>query len=111
MRVSLFSLSKKDITYKEYSNYPPVLRDLSIVVGKNVKEEEIEKAIYSAKTDNLLKKLRLYDIYEMDGGKKSCTFTLEFRSGDKTLTNEEVNVYQDKIVNSLKKNIKAELRS
>lgn len=107
----LFSKSKKDLTYKEYSTYPPVLRDLSIVVDKSVHEEEIEKAIYSAKTDNLLKKLRLYDIYEMDGDKKSYTFTLEFRSADKTLTNDEVNIYQDKIINSLKKNIKAELRS
>jgi phenylalanyl-tRNA synthetase beta chain len=111
MRVSLFGLKSKDITYKEYSNYPPVLRDLSVVVDNSVKEEEIENAICSVKTDNLLRKLRLYDIYRMDGGKTSYTFSLEFRAEDKTLTNDEVNKYQDKIINALKKNIKAELRS
>lgn len=111
MRVSLFGLSGKDITYKEYSNYPPVLRDLSVVVDNSVKEEEIEEAIYSVKMDNLLRKLRLYDIYRMDGSKTSYTFSLEYRADDKTLTNDEVNKYQDKIINALKKNIKAELRS
>jgi phenylalanyl-tRNA synthetase beta chain len=113
MRVSLFSLKKKDLTFKEYSNFPPVIRDLSIVIDGNVNEEEIEKAIRSTNTGGLLKKLKLYDIYVMgeDKGKKSYTFTLEFRADDRTLTNDEVNVYQEKIIANLKKNLKAELRT
>lgn len=112
MRVSLFNLRKTDIQFKEYSNYPPVVRDLSIVVDKGVKEEDIEKAIFSTKTDNLLRKLKLYDIYVISGnGKISYTYTLEFRADDKTLTNEEVNIHQEKIIENLKKNLKAELRS
>jgi len=109
----LFELSNKELTFKEYSNFPPVVRDLSIVVDTNVSEEEIEKVIYSSKTDGLLKKLKLYDIYipEKDSGKKSYTFTMEFRADDRTLKNEEINVYQQKIIDNLSKKLKAELRS
>jgi phenylalanyl-tRNA synthetase beta subunit len=72
VQAGLFSLRKKDITFKEYSNFPPVLRDLSVVVDENIKEEEIEKVIFSTKTDNLLKKLKLYDIYSLgENNKKS----------------------------------------
>lgn len=113
MRDTLFSLSRKGITFKEYSNYPPVLRDLSIVVDGNLKEGEIEQVILSASTDNLLRKLRLYDIYNLTNGqrgKKSYTYTLEFRADDRTLTNEEVNKIQDKIVQNLSKKLNAELR-
>lgn len=112
MRNSLFSLSSKEITFKEYSNFPPVLRDLSIVVDSAIKEGEIEKVISDAKTENLLKKLRLYDIYEPENlsGKISYTYTMEFRSDERTLTNEEVNKLQDKIIADLNKKLKAELR-
>ncbi len=112
MRNSLFSLSSKEITFKEYSNFPPVLRDLSIVADSGIKEGEIEKVILEAKTENLLKKLRLYDIYkpENQSGKLSYTYTMEFRSDDKTLTNEEINKIQEKIVADLNKKLNAELR-
>ena len=110
----LFSLSNKELTFKEYSNYPPVVRDLSIVVDGNISEAEIEKVIFSSKTDGLLKKLKLYDIYipaDQTSGKKSYTYTMEFRADDRTLRNDEVNIYQQKIIENLAKKLKAELRS
>lgn len=109
--ISLFGLSRKKIIFKPYSSYPPVLRDLSIVCDAAVKEGDIEKAVLSTATDGLLQKLRLYDIYDMvESGKKSYTYTLEFRAEDKTLTSEEVNKLQDKIMQNLGKKLGAELR-
>lgn len=112
MRNSLFSLRNKDIPFKEYSNYPPVLRDLSILADSSVKEGELEKVILASKHGGLLKKIRLYDIYKpkSDGAKISYTFSLEFRSDEKTLTNEEVNRIQEQIVLDLNKKLNAELR-
>lgn len=112
MRNTLFSLSRKEITFKEYSNFPPVLRDLSILVDSAAKEGDIEKVIYASKTGGLLKKIRLYDIYkpESGSGKTSYTFSLEYRSDERTLTNEEVNRIQDTIVSDLNKKLNAELR-
>jgi phenylalanyl-tRNA synthetase beta chain len=108
---SLFNLSRKNVVFKPYSVFPPVLRDLSIVCDAGIKEGDIENTVLETKTDGLLQKLRLYDIYDMkESGKKSYTYTLEFRAADKTLTNEEVNKLQDKIVQNLNKKLGAELR-
>ena len=112
MRDTLFSLSSRKITFKEYSNYPPVLRDLSILVDSSIKETEVEKVILSAPTGGLLKSLRLYDIYRSDekSGKVSYTYSLKYLADGRTLTNDEVNKLQDKIVGDLNKKLKAELR-
>lgn len=98
--------------YEEISKYPPVLRDLSVIVNKDTKVRDLEKQI-KLSSGKLLKKLRLYDIYNIDNEnseKTSFTFSLEFSSSEKTLTDEEVNRIQDKIVNDLKRKLKAELR-
>jgi len=36
---------------------------------------------------------------------------MEFRADDRTLRNDEVNIYQQKIIENLAKKLKAELRS
>lgn len=68
--------------------------------------------ILSVGTGKLLKKVSLYDIYEpkSEGSKKSYTYSLEYRAEDRTLTNDEINKLQDKIVAELQKKVKAELR-
>jgi len=98
--------------YEEISKYPPALRDISLVADKNIKVGDIEKQIIQS-SGKLLKKLRLYDIFKIEdekSGKTSYTFSLEFSSNEKTLTDEEVNRIQDKIVNDLKRKLNAELR-
>ncbi len=116
MRDTILSLSENlngKQSFIEFSNFPPVLRDLSIVASSDVKQSQIVDVIQSSKTQGLLKKIKLYDIFEMkgeDSGKKSYTYSLEFRSEEKTLTNEEVNKIQDGIVSDLKKKLMAELR-
>lgn len=104
--------SQRERIYKEIPKYPPVLRDLSIVVSRDVKVNEIEKIIKSS-SDSLLKSIRLYDVYyfgDENSNKKSYTFTLEFLSCEKTLTDEEVNKIQEKVISNLERKLKAELR-
>jgi phenylalanyl-tRNA synthetase beta chain len=101
-----------EIIYKEISKYPPVLRDISIVVDKGVKLSDIEEQIRKS-SDKLLKGIRLYDLYRFEGAdnKVSMTFSLEFSSRERTLTDEEVNKVQEKIVKNLNRSLKAELRA
>ncbi|RPI12939.1 MAG: phenylalanine--tRNA ligase subunit beta [Ignavibacteriae bacterium] len=109
----LFNTGKKQTAFKEISKYPPVLRDLSITVDNSVKAADIEKEINTG-ADKLLKSIRLYDIYkagEGDQNRTSYTFSLEFSSNEKTLTDEEINQLQDKIIKNLNKKLNAELRS
>ncbi len=112
---TILSLSKTlsgKAVFESYSNFPPVLRDLCIVADTAIKQGEIMDTILSVNSGKLLKKVSLYDIYEPknEAGKKSYTYSIEYRADDRTLTNEEVNKIQDKIVAELQKKHKAELR-
>lgn len=109
----LLNLSKRQTEFKEISKFPPVLRDLSLIVDSSIKAADIEKEI-NAGADKLLKRIRLYDIYKPGEGEQkqiSYTFSLEFSSDEKTLTDEEINKVQDRIVKNLNKKLNAELRS
>lgn len=110
---ALFGESLKNRFYKEISKYPPVLRDLSVVVEKGTNASQVEQQILQS-GDKLLKKVKLYDVYDFDGkeGKEiSYTFSLEFSSDEKTLTDEEINKVQDKIIKDLNKTLNAKLRN
>ncbi|MCI8621741.1 MAG: hypothetical protein HFJ50_08780 [Clostridia bacterium] len=63
---------------------------------------------------NNLKEIEVFDVYEgkgIDESKKSLAYSLTFSSNDKTLTDEEINPLLDKIVENVKKEYNAELRS
>lgn len=98
--------------FRQYSNFPPVLRDLSVAADSSVKQGDIFGTILNAGNGNLLQKVLLYDIFEPknEPGKISYTYSLEFRADDRTLTGEEVNKVMDKIISELHKKHKAELR-
>jgi len=109
---ALFSSSLKRPMYREISRYPSVLRDLSIIVDTSVKASQVEDEIWKG-GNGMLTSVRLYDVYDVETQglkKKSYTFALEFSSEERTLTDEEVNLVQDKLIKSLHKQLKAELR-
>ena len=107
-------LSKKTgkMKYKEISKYPSVKKDLSIVVEKNITNDEIQKAIKKS-AGTLLTDIQIFDIYtgnNIDDDKKSMSYSLTFSAKDKTLTDEETNTILEKIISDLEKNIGAKLR-
>jgi phenylalanyl-tRNA synthetase beta chain len=114
--ISVYALlheTKRKKEFREFSKYPPVLRDLSVTVEDTINAGEVEKEI-KAGANNLLKNIRLYDIYKItdeDKQKLSYTFSLEYSSDEKTLTDEEINELQNKIVKNLNKKLNAELRA
>lgn len=110
---ALLNETKRKTVFREFSKYPPVLRDLSVTVDSNINAGEVEKEI-KAGANNLLKNIRLYDIYKLtddDKSRLSYTFSLEFSSDEKTLTDDEINDLQNKIVKNLNKKLNAELRT
>jgi phenylalanyl-tRNA synthetase beta chain len=116
MRVTLDKLEKLSNIKREFKvflNFPAILRDLSVVVEKDVKQGDIETIIRSSVPDSILGDLRLYDVYKFDNemsGNVSYTYTLKFQSDEKTLTNEEVNALQEKIIKNLTKKLNAQIR-
>jgi len=89
-----------------------VYRDLAFVVDESVPVGELEKAI-KEKAGDLLKSIYLFDIYrgeKIGDGKKSVAFSLEIVSGQKTLTDEEVNALMKEIVSYVEGRTGAKLR-
>ena len=88
-------ISKPDISYRAYSVYPFVSRDIALWVPEATTQETVETLI-RGKAGDLLVRLSLFDEFKKDT-RMSYAFRLVFQSFDRTLTDEEVG----KIMNSL----------
>lgn len=105
----------KDINskYKEVSKYPLVARDISFIISKSINLNNYYELVRDC-AENLIEEVRLTDSYENDEkfgvDKKSYTFRIIYRSLEKTLTNDEVNVIHEKIVKKTKGELGAIIR-
>ena len=95
------------------SPYPAVLQDLAVVVDQEVPAAAVQDLIAKA-GGFLLKDVSLFDVYEGDPvpeGKKSLAYALTFQAPDKTLRDAIAAKQVRRIVQRLKKELGAELRS
>lgn len=81
------------ITYRPFSLYPAVSRDIAMWVPETVTAESVSE-ILTANTGPLCVRLTHVDTFSKDG-KTSLAFRLVFQSSEKTLTDEEVQGYMD----------------
>lgn len=98
--------------YQQLSRYPVVLRDIAVVVARDIPYAAVHKCIVSA-GGNLVESVQLFDLYEgkqIAEGYRSFAFAIRYRSREKTLTDVEVNTVHQRIEESLKDNFSAELR-
>ena len=86
--------------YKPVPAFPPVRRDLAIVLPKAVAQAEVEEVIRAAKAPNL-ESVQLFDLFldpkgeKIPADHKSLAYALTYRAADKTLTEKEVNDAQE----------------
>jgi phenylalanyl-tRNA synthetase beta chain len=99
--------------FAELSKFPEVRRDLAVVVDKSVPSAELMSNVRSV-AGAYLTDLRLFDVYEgkgIDPKRKSLALGLTFRDQSRTLSDEDVNLAVNQVIDSLEKNYKAELRN
>ncbi|MBI5153361.1 MAG: phenylalanine--tRNA ligase subunit beta [Parcubacteria group bacterium] len=109
---SLLPLTEGERRFVAFSKYPEVVRDISFVVGQEVRISEIEKIIGET-SSSILVAIDLFDMFEgerLGEGKKSLSFHLIFRSDQKTLTGEEVTGEFGKIITALQERFDIEVR-
>lgn len=96
------------------SPYPPVGRDLNLVVDEKVSWAEIEK-IVRAESSDLLENISFQETYRdadrLGAGKKSLLFSIQLRSAEGTLTNERADGVREQIVAKVGKQLGGELRA
>ncbi|MGA1844350.1 MAG: phenylalanine--tRNA ligase subunit beta [bacterium] len=101
-----------EYTFEALPKFPPVLRDLAIIIDKRTTFRHVLDLIQE-EGGELLRDVSLFDIYvgrQIPEGKKSLAFSLMYRSESRTLTDEEVNEVHQRIIDRLCSALGAELR-
>ncbi|RJP60293.1 MAG: phenylalanine--tRNA ligase subunit beta [Candidatus Auribacter fodinae] len=98
--------------YTPLPKYPAVERDLAIVVDKSMTFQIIHDTLTSS-LPGLLEKLSIISIYEgkqIPDGKKSINFRMRYRSVDRTLLDDEVDLIHNKLASVLVNQLNCEMR-
>ncbi|MBK7493376.1 MAG: phenylalanine--tRNA ligase subunit beta [Nitrosomonas sp.] len=98
---------------KEISKFPPVRRDIAIIVDNDVSVHSLLDAINTGKSV-IVSDFSLFDIYRgkgMNDSKKSLAFRVLLQDTEKTLTDEEADSAVASIVEILKNKFSATLRN
>lgn len=104
--------SKKEKKFNPIPQFPSISIDLAVVIDENIASLEVEKEIYK-NGGKILRNLRLFDFYkgkQVEDGKKSLAYSLEFRADDRTLKDVEVEIISKRIIENLDKKLGAKLR-
>jgi len=105
-------LTKLDVLYKPLPKYPSIIRDFAFVLKEDTYVKEIENIIKKF-GGNILESFKLFDVYkgdQVEAGKKSVAYTLTYRHKERTLTDEDVNKINDKILTAIKDELGGVLR-
>ncbi|PIE90632.1 MAG: phenylalanine--tRNA ligase subunit beta [Acidobacteria bacterium] len=106
-------LSNHEKQLFKLSPFPSIQIDMAFVLDEDVKYDRISEHIQSLDLVNM-ESMELFDVYSgksLAKGKKSLGFRLIFRAEDRTLTSDEVNGQIESMIQSVKKEFNAEIRS
>lgn len=98
----LIILAEEEEIYSPISNFPQAVRDISVLVPKTVKVDNVLNAINTA-GGALLRDVDMFDHYQEDSSEeKSMAFHLIFQAEDRTLRSEEIDELMAKITHEIK---------
>jgi phenylalanyl-tRNA synthetase beta chain len=96
--------------YQQIPRYPSTSRDIALLVNEQITYEQIYTIIRGFP---LVNSVALFDLYvgeQVPAGKKSLAFRVVYQSSEHTLTDEEVDEVQHKILERLGQELGANLR-
>jgi len=98
--------------YQALPRFPAVERDLAFVVGdgQTPTAAQIESALRE-EAGPLLRRLVLFDVFPFPDGRSSLAWRLLFQAEDRTLTDDEVNAIQERVVRRITETFHITLRS
>jgi phenylalanyl-tRNA synthetase beta chain len=108
----LIELISEENEYSPISFYPSAVRDIAVLVPIETKVVEVLNIINSS-GGMLVRDVDLFDIYEgekLPEGKKNLAFHIVFQAEDRTLSSEEIEKLQEKIIKGLERNPEWEIR-
>ncbi|MBW7472498.1 phenylalanine--tRNA ligase subunit beta [Marinobacter sp. M216] len=99
--------------FKEISKFPEVRRDLAIIIGSDVAFADVERVARKHAGERLTA-LRAFDVYEGESlgeGNRSLALSLFWQHPERTLTEDEVHSLFNGVIDALKEELGATLRS
>lgn len=99
----IYQLPQPKIKYQPISEFPAIVRDVSIAVKKGVSYKSIEDVCY-LKGGDILQEVKFIEQYRGDkvsAGQKALIFSLIYQSHQRTLREEEVNSAHERIIQTL----------
>jgi phenylalanyl-tRNA synthetase beta chain len=108
---ALLDSQERATVYKPLPRFPAVVRDLTLVVGRDVRFDELLKSIDSAGIADFAeaKLVGTYEGQNIPEGKRSITLRIGYRSDERTLRDEEVEERHRALIDTLLKKFSAEL--
>ncbi|HYC41178.1 MAG TPA: phenylalanine--tRNA ligase subunit beta [Chitinophagaceae bacterium] len=103
---------KQSLSTNELPRFPAVHRDIAMIVARDLLFRHVEEAVNNLKMPRL-QAVKLFDIFESEKlgkGKKSMALSFTFQDMEKTLTDREVDEMMQRLMTTLEKNVKAEIR-
>jgi phenylalanyl-tRNA synthetase beta chain len=109
---TLAGLSRETPRFADLPRFPPVFRDMAVVVAAQVAWREIREIALAAGA-GITRDLRVFDVYTgapVPEGKKSVAFAVTYQAPDRTLTDEEVGAVHEGILRQLEERLGARIR-
>jgi phenylalanyl-tRNA synthetase beta chain len=100
---TLRSYTKGKIDFREVSKFPASSRDVAFLVPVAMEGETLCRTGYE-QHEVLLENVAIFDVYtgeNLPEGMKSLGLRFEYRSTERTLTEEEINVAHNRIVKTM----------
>ena len=100
-------------SYREVSKFPPVRRDVAVVVDEGTAAQALIDALQGELPATVIE-LSLFDVYRgkgIDPGKKSLAFLVLMQDTQKTLTDDDADSIVEKMTQILSTRFKAQLRT
>ena len=104
--------ARTNALYSPLPKAQPVKRDLSLLIDSKVTMADVEAAVRQAEK-KILTGIELFDVYEgekLPEGKKSYAVSITLHDPEKTLQDKYIDKVMSKIIDSLRRNLDAELR-
>ena len=106
------AVRKNKVTFTDISKFPPVSRDLALLVDHAVTFKQIEDIAFATEK-KLLKRVVLFDVYEgknLEPGKKSYAVNFILQDENKTLTDKQIDKIMSNLVRNFENQLGAKLR-
>lgn len=106
-------INNKSIKVVELSKFPPVKRDLSLLLDNDISFEEIYNLTFQIEK-KLVQSVDLFDVYEGDKlppNKKSYAVSFILQDNSKTLNDKQIDRIMQKLQYAFETKLKAELRA